>query len=65
MKIVSIEKGLGAGSQLFTVGCTVDEIREESNPVATKVWIKVYRGYKNGKLVFQIESNSSLTIIYE
>jgi len=64
-KIKSIEKGWGADAQLFTVGCTVDEIREESKPITNYANLKVYRGYTNGKLVFEIESNSSLTIIYE
>jgi len=65
MKIKSIEKGWGAESQLFTVGCTVDEIREESNPITNYANLKVYRGYTDEKLVFEIEANSGLTIIYE
>jgi len=64
-KIKSIEKGCGADAQLFTIGHTVDEIREESKPLTSKEWMKVYRGYKSGKLIFEMEANSGLTIMYE
>ena len=64
-KIKSIEKGWGADSQLFTVGQTVDEIKEDSKPLTTDKRMKVYRGYLSGKIVFEMESNSGLTIIYE
>jgi len=68
-KIYSIEK---AGNYFIankienSINCIgVDEIREESKPVTNYANLKVYHGYTNGKLVFEIESNSGLTIIYE
>ena len=64
-KIKSIKKGWGSDSQLFTVGHTVDEIREESKALTSDAWMKVYRGYISGELAFEIEANSGLTIIYE
>jgi len=73
-KIHSIEKG--STDALFSYFTTekygnykgaffVDEIREESKPITNYANLKVYRGYTDGKLMFEIESNSGLTIIYE
>jgi len=74
-KIKSIEKGYGNQIVIYTteiildlstiVVHVVDEIVEESKPLTSKDWMRVYRCYKNGKLYNEIEANSGLTIIYE
>lgn len=80
-KIKAIEKGWGEGSIFFTTNPAakspyfVDEIQEWWQPVeqkydpatgkTTEITRLVYAGYKEGKLVFLIESGSGLTIKYE
>ena len=75
-KIKAIEKGWDEGSTYFTTEkgkslpqCTVDEIKEEYKEIHIDSHlpiksILVYRGYVNGKLVFEIAANEDLTIIY-
>lgn len=78
-KIKSIEKGTGENSTFLCVqdayrhalfGNRIHEIEEEKKPIK---WdrdgilreVLVYRGYsEDGKLLFEVESDSSLTIIY-
>lgn len=77
-EIKAIEKGSGESSIFFAIkschfNChndnRVDEIKEETkilgNGVHCDQTLKVYRGYKDKKLVFEIESNSSLTIYFK
>lgn len=79
-KIKAIEKGSGEGSSYFKIndqyqhaiyGDKIAEIKENTKVIS---WncnqpcdsIKVYLGYdSNGVILFEIESNSSLTIYYE
>lgn len=78
-KIKSIEKGSGEGSSYFaindqyqyaTFGDKIHEIKEEikviGSGISCDLTLTVYRGYDvAGQLLFEIESKSSLTIIYE
>lgn len=71
MKIVSIEKGWGEGSTYFKVAKEithphlVHEIKSELKSIGENTAILVYRGYIDNSLVFEIEANSQLTIIFE
>jgi hypothetical protein len=59
-KIKYVEKGWGDNSSFFTtnenatVTGRVDEIMEESKQVSNDLILNVYRGYKDGKLVFEM-----------
>jgi hypothetical protein len=78
-KIKSIEKGLGEESTYFAVndpyeyavlGNKISEIKEEIKVLGSgfycDITLTVYRGYDaKGNLLFEVESNSSLTIIYD
>lgn len=65
-----IEKGWGEGSTFFStnpmaaVSIRVDEIKESVKSIG-ETKILTYVGFKNGKIVFEIEANSSLTIKYK
>lgn len=73
-KIYSIEKGYGQGASYYRIGNSekhswyVDEIKEEIKPIGkgyhNDITITVFRGYRKGELIFEIEANSSLTISY-
>ena len=78
-KIKSIDKGTGEGSTYFAVndkyqyaicGDRIHNIEEEikilGKGLHNDLTLTVYRGYDvAGQLLFEIESNSSLTINYE
>jgi len=72
-KILSIEKGWGLNSTYFTTDekaknfpTYVDEIVEETKVIGAGYYndltIIVFCGYLNGNKIFEIESNSGLTI---
>ena len=74
-KIKSIEKGWGEGSIYFTTDkenkglyTCVDEIIEETKTIGQGYYNDltrlVYRGYKDKKLIFEIESSSGITLRY-
>jgi hypothetical protein len=69
MKIKSIQKGSGEYSIWFKVGEKYARIQEELKPVrwgeGTKYEMVVYRVYDHeGRIVAEVESNSSLLIKY-
>ena len=79
-KIKSIEKGSGEGSSFFCVkddyrhailGNFIHEIKEEKKAINWEggqvcTEILVYHGYsESGELLFEVEADSSLTIIYQ
>ena len=69
-KIKSVEKGYGENSIFFSISpnCSeqyrVDEIKEEQKQVSPDDIFNVYRGYKNGKLVFEMGATIDVTVIY-
>jgi len=69
-KIKSVEKGWGEGSTFFSTAQTVsetyrvDEIKEESKQVSNDVIINVYRGYKDGKLFFEMGASIDVTVAF-
>jgi hypothetical protein len=73
-KIFSIEKGWGEGSTFYSISdkvhlnYKVDEIKEEmkfcGKGYHNDLTLVIYCGYKNGEKIFEIEANSSLTIMY-
>ena len=75
LEIKSIEKGWGDGSTYFTTdgdgsySTYIDKIIAEERIVGKGYYndliITVYCSYLEEKRVFEIESNSSLTIIYK
>jgi len=71
--IKMITKGIGPDSITFACeDCIhqsklfyrVEEIKEEIKYITTKDCIRVYRMYHSGKLIYEVESNSALTIFY-
>ena len=70
-KIKSVEKGWGENSIFFSVNVNVhklhkvDEIREESKQVSPDHMFNVYRGYIDGKLVFEMGASVDVTVCYE
>ena len=70
-KILSIEKGWGQSSIFFTTNpkCVdevrVDEIKEEQKQInSDELYISVYRGYKNGRIVFEMAAGIDITVVY-
>ena len=69
-KIESVEKGWGEGSTFFStcekVSKTykVDEIKEEIKQVSHYYMFNVYRGYIEGKLIFEMGASIDVTIRY-
>jgi len=69
-KIKSVEKGWGEGSTFFSVDSKVaiyhrvDEIKEESKQVSPDHIFNVYRGYKDGKLVFEMGASIDVTVSF-
>lgn len=79
-RIVSIEKGSGEGSTYFKVndeykfailGNKIAEIKESTKEISWNCgqlcdYIRTYTGYDvSGNILFEIEANASLTIIYK
>ena len=74
-KIKSVEKGWGESSTFFSTklkessSCKVDEIKEEVKIVGAGEYCSlshtVYRGYKNGKMVFEMGASIDITVTYE
>lgn len=70
-KIKSVEKGWGEASTFFSINsnCSeyirVDEIKEESKQVSLDLMINVFRGYKNGKLIFEMGSSIDVTVSFQ
>ena len=70
-KIKSVEKGCGENSISFSISkryseqYRVDEIKEEQKQVSPNDIFNVYRGYKNGKLIFEMGATIDVTVIYE
>ena len=69
-KIKSVEKGWGEGSIFFSVDSKVgeiyrvDEIKEEKKQVSSDLMINVYRGYKDGNLVFEMGDSIDVTVVF-
>ena len=69
-KIKSVEKGWGEGSTFYSVDSKVskfhkvDEIREESKQVSPDHIFNVYRGYIDGKLVFEMGASIDITVSF-
>jgi hypothetical protein len=78
--IKSIEKGSGEGSTFFKVndeykfavlGDKIDKIKESTKEISWNCgqlcdYIRTYIGYDiSGNILFEIEANASLTIIYK
>ena len=71
-KIYSVEKGWGESSTFYTTNPKargyqkVDEIKEEfKQTYMDGNGITIYRGYKDGKLVFEIGASIDVTVKYE
>ena len=69
-KIKSVEKLCGNYSTYFTTDKNdtlngVDEIKEEQKQVSPNDIFDVYRGYKNGKLIFEMGITREVTVIFE
>ena len=70
-QIKSVEKGWGETSIFFTTNAKcinanfkVDNIQEESKQTAPDYIFNVYRGYKDGKLVFEMGVTIDVTVYY-
>ena len=69
-KIKSVEKGWGEASTFFSTAQTVsetyrvDEIKEEQKQVGNNILINVYRGYKDGKLFFEMGASIDVTVAF-
>ena len=72
-RIRSISVGWGEGSSFWCIGtepydCGIDEIIEEIKAIGNGYYndltIIVYRGYKDEKLVFEVEAGKGISIIY-
>jgi hypothetical protein len=69
-KIKAVEKGWGENSTFFSTGkgisetLRVDEIKEESKQISSDCIINVYRGYKDGKLVFEMGASIDVTVSF-
>ena len=69
-KIKSVEKGWGESSTFFSTVQTVsetyrvDEIKEESKQISNDIVINVYRGYKDGKLFFEMGASIDVTVAF-
>lgn len=70
-KIKHVEKGWGEASTFFTTNekaaetVRVDEIKEESKQVSNDIILNVYRGYKDGKLVFEMGASIDVTVVFQ
>jgi hypothetical protein len=76
-KIKSITQGWGQEGSFFTADLKstasevfrVDEIKEEikvtGNGLHCDTTITVYRGYKNGNMVWEMEANNAITLYFE
>lgn len=67
-KIKSIEKGWGEDSIYFTTNEKatnhVDEIVQDGKQISSDTLITVYKGFKNGKIVFEMAANSDITLTF-
>lgn len=70
-KIKLVEKGWGEGATFFSINpnCSeyhrVDEIKEEIKQISDDFSISVYRGYKDGKLMFEMGASIDVTVTYQ
>ena len=74
-QIQSVEKGINEGRIVFSAHkdapdyCKVDEIREEEKYIGqgyySNLTIVVYRGYKDGKFIFEMGASIDVTVIYK
>lgn len=70
-KIKSVEKGWGEASTFFSINpnCSentrVDEIKEEGKQVSSDLMINVFRGYKDGKLIFEMGASIDVTVSFQ
>jgi hypothetical protein len=68
--IKSVEKGWGEGSCFFSIVNTVsesylvDEIKQEGKQIGCDEFIQVYRGYKNGKMFFEMGASIDVTVAF-
>lgn len=69
--IKSVEKGWGEDSifystnQKVAIQYRVDEIKEEDKQISDNLRVKVYRGYINGSVVFEMGVNMDITVVFE
>jgi hypothetical protein len=69
-RIKSVEKGYGQESIFFMVSKNttdswkVDEIKEEGKQISSDCMINIFRGYKDGKLVFEMGCSIDVTVTY-
>ena len=70
-KIKTLEKGWGEGSIFFSASeqcknpyLKVDEIKQEGKQVSNDSMISVYRGYKNGKIFFEMGASIDVTLTF-
>jgi hypothetical protein len=69
-KIKSVEKGFGEDSIFFSTSnlvsetYRVDEIKQEGKQVSNDSMISVYRGYKNGKIFFEMGASIDITLTF-
>lgn len=71
MEIESVEKGWGENSTYYSTrekaGYTyrVHNIKEETKQVSPDYMFNVYRGYVDGKIVFEIGASIDVTVRYK
>lgn len=69
--IKSVQKGYGEGDIFYTTDTrvakqyVVDAIRAGDKQVSNDMIINVYRGYKDGKLVFEMGASIDVTVTYQ
>ena len=69
-KIKSVEKGWGTDSIFFTtrqtasISVRVDEIKEESKQVSNDTIFNIYRGYRDGKVFFEMGASIDVTVTF-
>jgi len=69
-KIKSLQKGYGEGDIFYStdtkvaIQYRVEEIKEESKQVSPDMTFKVYRGYSENKLVFEMGASIYVTVVF-
>lgn len=69
-KIKSIQKGCGEGDLFYSTDTKVasqyqvQEIKEEAKQVSPDLIYNVYRGYSEGKLIFEMGASIDVTVVF-
>jgi len=69
-KIKSLQKGYGEGDIFYStdtkvaIQYRVEEIKEESKQVSPDMTFKVYRGYSEKKVVFEMGASIDVTVVF-